>query len=107
MANREERLAQNEAIFRAANEALRRSGSKQPGLMTFICECGDASCRDDIRMTCEEYAEVRRSDARFLLARGHEDDGDRVLDERDRFTIVEKVGAARDVVEGEGAPGPG
>jgi hypothetical protein len=54
-----------------------------------------------IDLTREEYEEVRSSPAQFLVVRGHEDltAGEVVVKEAPRFTIVEKRGAAREVVE--------
>ena len=99
MSTREERLAHNESLFRAANEAIIKNPSARSELRTFICECGDESCMIAIRLTYADY-EALRSDVRhFALARGHEGEGDSVLEERDGYTLVEKVGDAADVVE--------
>jgi hypothetical protein len=45
----------------------------------------------DIELTLGEYTSVRTNDSHFALAGGHEDlDIERVVDEFDRYTIVEK-----------------
>jgi hypothetical protein len=100
VSTREERRAENEAIFRAGNEAIVRNVGDAPTL-PLICECGSADCLDRIRVTPEEYEAVRAHPARFLLATGHEDENETVVDEFDRFSVIEKTGAGRAVVEDE------
>ena len=100
MATRDERLARNQAIFRAANEALRRSAGDRAGLLTCICECGAESCRDEIRVSYDQYEAVRSADSRFMVVPGHESEGETVVQELDGLTIVEKVGRQRDIVQG-------
>jgi len=101
---RRERLAKNEAIFREVNERvgeiaesfdLRGDGAY---LVDFVCECADAGCFDQIRLTLAEYRDVRSSPIRFALHNGHVDaEVDRVVAESDRFTLVEKKGEAADL----------
>lgn len=45
-----------------------------------------------MRLALPEYERVRRMPKRFLVAPGHESGPDRVITERERFTIVEKTG---------------
>lgn len=98
MASREERAASNETIFRAANEAIKR-GDDGATLRTFICECGDEECMTSIELTRDEYEGVRSEPHLFALVQGHERTGDSVIEEFERFTLVEKVGAAREIAE--------
>jgi hypothetical protein len=98
VSTREERRAENEAIFRAGNEAIVHNVGNLPAL-PLICECGSAECVDQIHVTPEEYQAVRSHVARFLLATGHEDENETVLDEFDRFSVIEKTGDGRAVVE--------
>ena len=104
MASREERAASNQTVFRAANEALKRGEVDRATLHTFICECGDEACMTSIELTHEEYEGVRSEPHLFALAQGHEGPGDSVIERFDRFTLVEKVGAARRIAA-ERAPG--
>ena len=97
MASREERAASNQTVFRAANEALKRGESGRDTLHAFICECGDEACMTSLQLTHEEYEGVRSEPHLFALAQGHEGPGDRVLEEFARFTLVEKVGRAREI----------
>ena len=105
MASREERAASNQTVFRAANEALKRGEADRATLHTFICECGDEECMTSIELTHDEYEGVRSEPHLFALARAHEGRGDSVIAEFERFTLVEKVGIAREIAT-ERAPRP-
>lgn len=98
-------VARNDATFRDANEQISDVAEsmrlRDDGLLPFICECADMSCTEIIRLTASEYEAVRQSPVRFVYARGHERNGhgwSRVIDEFDRYTVVEKVGEAAEVV---------
>lgn len=83
-----------EKRFRAANEAVERHRASVDGeLLRFLCECSDLACTDDVELTRTEYATVRRGTLRFAVVTGHEDGEERVLDEFDRYTVVEKTAA--------------
>jgi hypothetical protein len=99
MSSREERRAQNEAIFRRANEAIKRNAPDSEPILPLTCECGTAECLEKIKVAPAEFEAVHSHPARFLLAVGHQDESERVLDEFDRFSVVEKTGAGRAVVE--------
>ena len=60
-------------------------------MLDFLCECSDAHCDINIELTLVEYDSLRTDDRRFAVMGGHEDLGiERVVDEFDRYTIVEK-----------------
>ena len=82
---------QNERTFRAANQAIEHNRVSPPNeLIEFRCECSDRGCGESMKLTKDEYDVVRRTPARFVLLTGHEDELERVIDEFDRYTIVEK-----------------
>jgi hypothetical protein len=98
MDERSARLAKNEAIFRAGNESINKAaGGKAP----YLCECGEKSCLARVELTPAEYEAVRAHPARFFVVPGHEDltAGEVVVEQHDRFTVVEKQGEEREVVE--------
>ena len=99
MQSREERRAQNEAIFRAGNKAIARNTSDTEPMLPLICECGTRECLETIYVTEREYETVHSYPARFVLAVGHQDETEAVIDEFDRYSVVEKMGAGRAVVE--------
>ena len=85
---------QNESIFNTANEILdkryEQAGIAGQGL--FLCECSDATCLESLPVDREEFR--RRSDEHhFLVLSGHEDESrERVIEEAEGFTVVEKLG---------------
>jgi hypothetical protein len=91
MGRREERVGKNEALFREVNERIREITTWDSGV-EFLCECGDADCTQPIVMTVEEYERVRSHPTRFLVVAGHEaPDVERVVEENERFAVVEKL----------------
>lgn len=100
----EERIARNNATFRDANEHISAAagvyGIDSP--IPFICECGDARCSEIIRLTREQYEEVRADSRHFLKVPGHEDGtpgAAAIVADRDGYVIVEKLGRAGEIVE--------
>jgi len=57
----EERAVRNEVLFREANEKLgdKRQELELIGQTPFLCECGDPSCTELIRLSLEQYEHVR------------------------------------------------
>ena len=79
-------------LFRELNDAVqvyfRREGNTEGD---FVCECSNASCVDEILLTPAEYAKVRAHPTRFFVVPGHElSELDRIVDQNDRFMVVEK-----------------
>ena len=104
MDERSARLAKNEAVFRAANEAIegnRGDGGREGLTFTFLCECGVETCFERIALTRAEYEAVRSDPARFVVAPEHEDltAGEVVVEQSSRYTVVEKRGEERTIVE--------
>ena len=101
MDERSARLAANEAVFRAGNERIDAMLGDGRGTAPYMCECGDAQCFRMLDLTKKEYEAVRSHPARFFVASGHEDlaAGEVVVEEAPRYTIVEKRGGEREIVE--------
>jgi hypothetical protein len=101
MDERSARLAANEAVFRAGNEAVSAMLADRDLPTSYICECGDAECFQQVALTNEEYEAVRAHPARFFVSSGHEDltAGEVVISEAARFTVVEKRGPEAEIVE--------
>ena len=96
--------ARNDAIFRDANERIEShvdsmEGAALDGPLPFLCECSDVTCTEIVRMTRAEYEAVRANPTRFATVPGHEghESWARVVEETDRYAVVEKLGAAADV----------
>ena len=96
MDERERRLAQNEAVFREANERIRRTGGDSP---EFICECADRDCTGRVALSLHEYEAVRRDPKQFVVLPGHQiPDIEEIVLIDDHFLTVQKSGAAGDYV---------
>ena len=115
MGERARRVAENEVTFRYANEDLRATfgdlarptGERFP----FLCECGNRSCFDIVLLLLDEYEAVRDDSNAFVIVPGHNDreteeivsdrsPEDSVPDGGDRFAVVRKRDAVRDITEG-------
>lgn len=93
---RQQRVARNQSVFRAANERIeesRRRLSPDGRESPFICECSDERCTAVVLVSPEDYATVRSGETRFLVASGHEG-GERIVERRDGFSMVETEGEA-------------
>ena len=70
-----QRVAQNQATFRAANEQIEAAaeelGTDLPRI-PFICECPDTTCMRTARLSLPEYEAVRADSTRFWVIAGHE-----------------------------------
>ncbi len=95
----DQRIAENNAIFRDANDKLegyaREFGVTE--LIPFFCECANVDCREIIQLSAREYSDVRSHPARFLTVTGHEDvEGSsiRVVSRHGRYLMLEKTGRA-------------
>jgi hypothetical protein len=105
-----ERVARNESICRDANERRERrfeelGDSARGEPLPFLCECPDLACERRVVLTLAEYEHVRASGDRFVVTVDHEEcvvESERVarvLERRERYTIMEKVGEAGELAE--------
>lgn len=79
------------SLFRAVNERIRELEESQwhAGEHDFVCECDDAACTSVLRMTAEQYDELRANPGWFAVLPGHvEPETDEVIRRSDRFVIV-------------------
>ena len=54
--DRQRRIGENEAVFRNVNQMVRPLDAE---VMTILCECGDAACRDQVVIANDQYQQVR------------------------------------------------
>jgi hypothetical protein len=89
-------LVENQQRFRRANQRL--YGAVSPMVdgdrpVPFLCECADPSCTAQVHLTLTQYRGVRSEDSRFVIVPGHATiDGEGVVTENERFSVVEKPG---------------
>ena len=97
------RAGLNEALFREVNEQIRsldHEPREEDGTIAVICECSDTDCTERLVLLLSEYEHVRSDALLYVVARGHELlDVERVVDRRDGWEVVRKVGAAGDIAE--------
>lgn len=90
----EEKRAENEAVFRRANEQIRAAERKlDPPLerVPYLCECEDVRCQETVRLTAAEYERVREDGATFAISPGHHGEGE-IVGEHDHYLVVRKPG---------------
>jgi hypothetical protein len=94
------RAAKNQSLFREVNERVDRvaSGFEASGPTSFVCECWDLECGQQIELTHEEYEHVRSQPIWFVVAPGHVlPEVEKTVSRTSRFEIVEKIEAAAPV----------
>jgi hypothetical protein len=103
--SRQIRAAINENTFREINEQLVAAvalDADDDELHDVVCECARVDCTELVTVTVAEYDEVRESGERFIVAPAAEHvapEHERIVERRDRYWIVEKLGPAGDVAE--------
>lgn len=99
------RAARNQILLREVNErikALNEAFDLLTPTGTWVCECADLSCIEQIELTLAEYEAIRAHGARFPVAPGHEVlEVERVVERHDRYYVVEKIGAGRRLAEAQ------
>ena len=94
MTTREERVGQNEAFFREVNERVKEVNetfSTLTGTGDFVCECGEATCVERIRLPMDSYQAIRADPALFAIVPGHDKpDVEDVVEEHGEYAVVRK-----------------
>jgi hypothetical protein len=73
---REERIRTNNDRFRGANEAIHEQAERlgaEMDQLPFLCECPNEDCVEILRLTRDEYTDIRKDENRYMTAVGHED----------------------------------
>lgn len=102
MDERDERIAKNETMFRAANRELadQEEGGRADQRIEVLCECGRQGCSGVITLTVADYDRVHAQDDRFVVVPGHESTQiEGVVEEGDGYLVVDKFGEAEDIAE--------
>ena len=100
---RDERIARNESVFRAANREIQQADEESgnaDGVLEVLCECGQEGCGGLITLTVAEYDGVHAQDDRFVVLAGHENpEIESVVERRGEYLVVDKFGEAEEIVE--------
>jgi hypothetical protein len=89
---RARRIGLNEAVFREFNERLEEVGRGfDLRMLDLVCECGDAECTERIRMSVEEYEQLRTDPRQFAVVPSHEaPDIEDVVERKGDYDVVYK-----------------
>jgi hypothetical protein len=95
VSGREQRLTENEALFRRVNEEVESLNRGMAGvsdnLMHIVCECGRLSCVERISVPVAKYEEVRSDSALFFVLKGHaQAEVENVVEHAEHFDVVRK-----------------
>lgn len=97
------RGARTQSLFRDVNERVREInaafGEVLP-LSEWICECADDTCTQRMGLTQAEYELVRANPTRFAVLPSDEhfySDIERLVEQNERYWVVEKFGVAGDL----------
>jgi hypothetical protein len=91
------KAARNQALLREVNERIAEV-SEEAREMRLLCECADLSCDAVLDISMLEYESIRSSPVRFPIATGHDlPDVEHVVEENERYAVVEKIGKAAEV----------
>ena len=91
--DRHARLARNEAIFREVNERIEELTQRgELDSLDILCECGNPTCKEPLRVSVFEYERVREQPTDFFVAPGHVIPAiEKVVDEKQSFDVVRKL----------------
>ena len=90
---RKERLANNEAMFRFANDRMADWDEVRASeaVEHYLCECADPDCREKIALRKGDYEAVRSDSRHFVTVPGHElPEVETVIETHDGWVVVEK-----------------
>ena len=98
MSSREDRVGENEALFRQVNERVAdivvELNEAARGLDIF-CECGEQACMEKVLVDLSLYEKVRENPLRFIVEPGHQvPEIETVVEEHEHLLVVEKEGEA-------------
>lgn len=105
MDERQRRVGENEALFRAVNEQVedlqRGLGAVSDHQMHIVCECGDIACVDRLVVPIAKYEQVRADPTLFLIVPGHDvPDVEEVVEQNGTYDVVRKLpGGPAEVAE--------
>jgi hypothetical protein len=92
------KAARNQSLWREVNERI-KAVAETSAEMQFLCECASLDCTETLDLSMAEYERIRSSPVRFPITRGHDfPEVERVVEETDRYAVVQKQGEAAEIV---------
>jgi hypothetical protein len=106
------RTARNESLFREINERVKELNEAFDALSRsaeWICECGNTMCLEPIQMPRDEYEAVRTRGSNYFFVKPDAahvvPDVDVVVEQHDRYRVVQKIGVAAEIAEKDATGG--
>jgi hypothetical protein len=97
-----ERAVRNEEVFREVNERI-EAGAEMHGIKTverYHCECDREGCFEMVELPPAAYRDLLEHRYQFAVVPEHADPRvERLVEERDGYWVVEKVGEAREALD--------
>jgi hypothetical protein len=91
------KAARNQALWREVNERI-KAVAATAGDLELLCECADPECVATLNMSAAEYERIRSSSVRFPILPGHDyEEVESVVEDNERYVVVEKHGEAAEV----------
>jgi hypothetical protein len=95
MATRDDRLEENQRVFRVVNERMRTSASSagvtdyKP--IPFLCECADGACLGRLEATMEQFERAHLDPDQYVILPGHATvEGEEIVELNEGFHTVRK-----------------
>jgi len=87
-----------ELVCREANAAIEASRQRLGvgGVVPYLCECDAKGCHEFVGLTGDEYGRARASADRFVVAPGHAVGDSTIVEEEEKFVIVEALSSPGD-----------
>jgi hypothetical protein len=88
-------IGRHQSLFREVNERIDELAENFDLLdqVPILCECATTDCNERIVLTQAEYDSLRRIPTHFAVLPGHDIPAvERVVEQNERFVIVEKFG---------------
>jgi hypothetical protein len=93
--------ATKQSLFREVNEraeSLAASFEERSEIHTFVCECADTHCVEQISIPVKDYERIRSHPNRFIVAPGHlYPEFEDVISENGDYVVVAKRGVGGQV----------
>ncbi len=103
MDERDQRMAQNEALFREVNERVEDIAVKlgdDEGGYEYFCECANKDCTFRLVLSLEDYESVRSDGKQFVVLPDHyTPEIEEIVLRNDGYWVVRKAGEAGDYAE--------
>jgi hypothetical protein len=96
------RAARNEEIVRDVNRQIEEGAQLHDisSEMPFHCECAQTVCLEKIDLAASVYEPILADRYRFVVVPEHVlPEVERIVEENDRFVVVEKIGEAREQID--------